>query len=109
MPTRKSRTVRNLLLISGLCVGGGLVPAAPAWAGRFRSQSVSVSVANGRKTVDVNDNGLKIRIKQTADGIRMSVTGVEDGNEVTEEYEAKDADELKRDNPEAYALYERWA
>src|SRR4051794_40228988 len=27
MPTRKSRTFQNLLLISGLCVAGGLTPA----------------------------------------------------------------------------------
>ena len=38
----------------------------------------------------------------------MTVTGVEEGKEVTETYEAKDADELKRDNPEAFDLYERW-
>ena len=58
--------------------------------------------------MNVNDNGRKVHIEQTPKGIKMDVTGVEDGKEVTESYDAKDADELKRDNPEAAELYERW-
>lgn len=92
----------------------GLPPAAPRSDPRFHRQSVRVSSINGRKTVDVNDNGYCIHIEEdhkgnaTASAIKMSVTGVEEGKEVTETYEAKDADELKRDNPEAFDLYDRW-
>jgi hypothetical protein len=91
-----------------------LPPAAPPSDQRFHRQSVRVSSINGRKTVDVNDNGYRIHIEEdhkgstTASDIKMSVTGVEEGKEITETYEAKDADELKRDNPEAFDLYERW-
>jgi len=38
----------------------------------------------------------------------MSVTGLLDGQRVTEEYTAKNLDELKADNPPAAELYERW-
>jgi hypothetical protein len=86
-----------------------LPPSAPASDGRFQHQSMSVSISNGHKTIDVNDNGHKIRIEHNGEKIKLDVTGVEEGKEVTETYEAKDADELKKDNPEAYALFDKWA
>ncbi len=64
----------------------------------------------GVRTIDVDDNGRKVHIVCRADGqIEMSVTGIEDGKEATETYRAKDADELKHDNPEAFAIYDQWA
>jgi C-terminal processing protease CtpA/Prc len=39
----------------------------------------------------------------------MSVTGLVDGQRATEEYTARDLEQLKADNPPAAALYERWA
>jgi hypothetical protein len=85
-----------------------LPPAAPPRTPMFASHSVSVSVGNGRRTVDVNDNGYRIKIRQDAAGIALDVTGLEDGKEVTESYAAKDADQLKRENPEAFALYDKY-
>lgn len=85
-----------------------LPPAAPPRDGRFNRRSVRVSIVNGQKTVDVDDNGYRIRIRQGAGGIEMDVTGIEDGREATETYKAKDADELKREVPEAFALYEKY-
>jgi hypothetical protein len=85
-----------------------LPPAAPQRAGGFSSHSTRMSISNGRKTIDIDDNGYKIRIEQSADGIKMSVTGEENGKAVTEDYTAKDADQLKRDNPEAFALYDKY-
>ena len=75
-----------------------------------RMQSVSTTMARGVRTIEVNDNGQKIHITCQNDGaIEMSVTGVEDGKEATETYKARDAGELKRDSPEAFALYDKWA
>jgi hypothetical protein len=85
-----------------------LPPAAPPRDGFASHRSTSISVSNGKKTVSVDDNGYRIRIRQDNDGISMDVTGVEDGKEVTETYRAKDADALKRDNPEAFALYDKY-
>jgi hypothetical protein len=85
-----------------------LPPAAPRRDGGFSSHSTRMSISNGRKTIDVDDNGYKIRIEQSDEGIKMNVTGEENGKEVTETYSAKDADQLKRDNPEAFALYDKY-
>jgi hypothetical protein len=88
-----------------------LPPAAPRNGGAWgRGHAVSVSVAPGRKVIDVEENGRKIQITQRDDGsIEMAVTGVDEaGKEVTETYQAKDAEELKRDHPEAHALYDQW-
>jgi len=87
-----------------------LPPPGPPQNGVGRSQSVRMSMNQGVRTLDVNDNGRKVHIVCQADGqIEMSVTGVEDGKEATETYHAKDADELKKDNPEAFAIYDQWA
>ena len=87
-----------------------LPPPGPAHNGGVSSQSVSASMAQGIKTVDVDDNGRKIHVVTQPDGsLEMTVTGIEDGQEATETYKARDAGELKRDNPEAFALYDRWA
>lgn len=84
-------------------------PAAPPATPGFQTHSVSASVNGSGKTIDVNDNGHKIHIDQKGDAIKMSVTGVdEDGKEATENYEAASPDELKEQEPEAYALYEKW-
>ncbi|QOV90483.1 OmpH family outer membrane protein [Humisphaera borealis] len=85
-----------------------LPPAAPAKDGNAHRQSVSVSMVNGQRNVDVDDNGYKIKIRQGPEGIVLDVTGVEDDKPVTETYRAKDADELKKENPEAFALYEKY-
>jgi hypothetical protein len=87
-----------------------LPPPAPPQNGMGRSQSVRMSMNQGIRTIDVNDNGRKVHIISKADGqIDMSVTGIEEGKEATETYHAKDADELKKDNPEAFAIYDQWA
>ena len=88
-----------------------LPPAAPQGGGAWgRGEGLRVSVAPGRKTIDVEENGRKIQIVQRDDGsVDMTVTGVDEaGKEASETYQAKDAEELKREHPEAFALYERW-
>src|SRR5207247_1438950 len=55
------------------------------------------------------EGGRDIKITEGADGITMSVTGLVDGERATEEYTAKDAEQLREENPEAYELYQRWA
>lgn len=85
-----------------------LPPAAPARDARFGRSSVRMSSTNGERTVDADDNGYRVKIRQGPAGIKLDVTGVEDGKEVTESYSAKDADELKKENPEAFALYDKY-
>ena len=85
-----------------------LPPAAPARDARFGRSSVRMSSTNGERTVNADDNGYRVKIRQGPAGIKLDVTGVEDGKEVTESYSAKDADELKKENPEAFALYDKY-
>jgi hypothetical protein len=85
-----------------------LPPAAPPKSGFASRHRMSVSVRNGERTVDVDDNGHRIKIRQDPAGIEMEVTGIEDGREATETYKAKDAETLKQNNPEAFELYEKY-
>ena len=91
-------------------IEGHIPPPGPNPKAGRNTQSVSTSIVRGIKTVDVNDNGQKIHITAQPDGaIEMTVAGLEGGKEATETYKSKDAGELKRDNPEAFALYDKWA
>jgi hypothetical protein len=69
---------------------------------------MTVNGNNGARTLSITDAGRDIRITQGPEGIVMEVTGLVDGQRATEEYTARDLDELKADNPPAAALYERW-
>jgi hypothetical protein len=83
--------------------GGPFDPAAD-----LRPTRVRMSASGGARVLEVSDPHRDIRISQSADALVVTVTGDVDGERVTEEYSAKDADALKKDNPEVYALYERW-
>ncbi|HZL36422.1 MAG TPA: PDZ domain-containing protein [Tepidisphaeraceae bacterium] len=74
----------------------------------YSTQSVSVSVNNGARRVDVLSQGRTIHIEQDAAGIRMKVTGLVKKQKVTREYKAANAEQLKTENPPAYALYNKW-
>ena len=80
----------------------------PAIAG-VGGQGLRVSVVNGNKVIDVTDIGRVIHISNGPDGIDMTVTGVRNGEKATEEYKAANPEDLKRDNPEAYAIFEKWS
>ena len=94
-------------VFGGLVPGGNIqiqvLPAAGA-------QRIRVANNNGNKEVEVEENGKKIQITETAkDGIKVTVTEKVDGKEKSESYAAKDADELKKKHPEAHKLYEKYA
>ena len=73
------------------------------------SRSVRVTIINGAKTVDATEGDRTVHIEQDASGIRMKVAGPVDGKEKTQEYKAATAEELKKNDPDAYALYQRYA
>ena len=83
------------------------VPGRPQNHGRL--SRVTVSVLNGRRSLDIDDYGRRIVIRQTDTGIEMTVRGEIDGRPATETYKAASAEELGAQNPEAYALYKRWS
>ena len=105
-----------LLGVAGFGAGAGAVepagpatrpatqPAIPQPTG-FGNQSTSVSVINGDKVVDVHQPGRTIHIEENGTGVVMKVTGQIDGKEVTREFKARTPEQLKKDNPDAYALF----
>ncbi len=74
----------------------------------IRPTRLHMSAADGNRILEVSDDSRDLRIVQGPDGILMTVTGDSDGERITEEYTAKDPEQLKKENPEAYALYQRW-
>jgi hypothetical protein len=91
-------------------LGGGApirIPVAPAVAVR---RSVKVNINNGLKTIEVDDNGKRIKIlDDPAKGIELETTETKDGKETTEKFAAKNAEELKIKHPEAFKLYNEFA
>jgi len=78
--------------------------------GRLQIMRMNVQNAGGVRTIDVQDNGRKISIKEDANGaIEMNVTEKVNGQEQTQKFTAKNADELKQRHPEAEKLYQRYA
>lgn len=84
----------------------------PRLGGRGRGggfPDLRMSVDNGAHRVEVREhNGRVIQIESGPNGIEMSVTGEEDGERITRRYQARTPEDLRAQNPEAYALYERW-
>lgn len=70
---------------------------------------VHMAVNNDKRRVEVNEPGRTIRIDEGPDGIQMAVTGQLDGREVTRHFAARTPDELRKQNPEAFSLYDRFA
>jgi len=72
--------------------------------------AISRTETNGVKDVSVDENGKKIKIHESAaDGITLSIIEKDkDGKEETKDYKAKDAETLRKENPEAGKLYDRF-
>ncbi|REJ79772.1 MAG: hypothetical protein DWQ29_14735, partial [Planctomycetota bacterium] len=77
--------------------------------GGVANRQVKVSIVNGRRTIEVEEDGKKIEIHDK-DGkdISLKVTEKEGDKQETREYEAADLDELKEKHPEAAELYEKY-
>ena len=84
------------------------VPGRPLRQNRTRVRSVNLRIINGQQTVDVNDEGRQIRITQNGQAIEITVKGEMDGRPATETYKAANPDQLKAENPEAFALFDRF-
>lgn len=86
------------------------IPGRPVHRGYVRRRQVNLRIVNGRQSVDVDDEGRKISITEADDGgIEMTVTGETDGKPATQTYKARTPEQLRGDNPEAYAIYQRYA
>ncbi len=74
------------------------------------ARRIRVSNVNGVKDIEVHDGERSVKIHDDpAKGIKMEVTQKKDGKEVTEKFEAKDADDLKKNHPQAHKIYEEFS
>jgi len=72
--------------------------------------SVSVKNVNGVKEITVSENGRKISIKDDPkQGIQVEITETKGGRQVTRTVQAKDAEDLKKQDKEAYDLYKQYS
>jgi hypothetical protein len=87
----------GILRIQGMQIGGGV-------------SKISISNVNGVKRIEAEDNGRKVTIDDDPqNGIKMEVATRKDGKDVTEKYQARNADELKAKFPEAHKLYKQYS
>jgi hypothetical protein len=83
------------------------IAEVPVRAGKVFS--ISTSLVDGVKTINVDDNGKKTKIvDDPKKGIEMELTEAKDGKDVTVKFAAKNAEELKKDNPKAHEIYEKY-
>lgn len=72
-------------------------------------QRVQIRNANGVKDIEAEENGRKVKIHEEPTGkIQIEITETKDGKPVTEKFEAKNADELKKNHPDAHKAYEKY-
>jgi hypothetical protein len=68
-----------------------------------------VQIENGKKQIEVDEDGRKVKISEDANrGIEIEVTDKENGKEVTKKYAAKTVEDLKKNEPEGYKIYEKY-
>jgi hypothetical protein len=73
------------------------------------AQRIRTSNINGVKTVEVEQGDRKVKIEEDPNnGIKVEVTEKQNGKDVTEKFEAKTVDDLKKNHPKAYAEYEKY-
>lgn len=71
---------------------------------------VTMHNLNGVKTIDAQDGNRKVKITDDPNnGIKMEITETKDGKDETKKYEAKNADELKKNHPDAHKLFEEYS
>jgi hypothetical protein len=104
-PEVQSRAEMLIKRIEQRPVPGGPVNADEAVVAR----SLRISNDGGTKIVEVRENQRTITIREDGGGIAMTVSAIENGKRVTEEFKAKNANDLKAQSPDAFTLYERWS
>jgi hypothetical protein len=72
-------------------------------------KSLSVSNNNGVREIKATEGDKTVKIADDpTNGIKIECTDKVNGKEVTKKYEAKSADDLKKNQPEGYKLYKEY-
>ena len=87
--------------------GGQIQIQIRAVAGNGRR--IQTRIVNGVKHIEAEENGRKVKIVDDPNnGIKIEITEKKDGKETTKRFEAKDANDLKKQSPEAHKVYEQY-
>ena len=90
--------------------GGMAVGRVQIQVGGAGVKRMSVKQVNGVKEIEVGEDGKEIKIHDDPQqGIKMEIKSKKDGKEVTESFEAKNAEDLKKRHPAAYKVYQQYA
>lgn len=74
------------------------------------ARKISMKNNNGVKEIEAEENNRKIKINDDPNqGIKIEITETKDGKETTRKVEAKDADDLKKKDADAFKDYEKYS
>jgi len=97
-------------IIQGWPIGGQQIQLQIQMNAVGGNQQRRIQINNGVRQIEVTETDLKVKItEEPAGGVQLEVTRKKDGKESTEKYSAKSRDELKKKQPEAYRLYDKYA
>lgn len=88
--------------------GAGQVRIQVQANGVNQNQQV-ITIINNTRDINVTENNKSVRIHEDGESLKITVTEKIDGKDVTREYKAKNAEELKKNDPEGYKVYEKYA
>lgn len=73
-------------------------------------QQIRVQVVNGSREITAIENGKEVVIKDTnGKDISITITETVNGKKQSQTFKGKDEDDLKKNHPEAHALFEKYA
>jgi hypothetical protein len=95
----------------GIQIQGGQIQIQVQAIAGGNGKRTSIKIINGVKEIDAQDNDRKVKIiDDPNNGIKIEVTEKnKEGKEETKKYEAKNADELKKNHPDAHKIYEEYS
>lgn len=74
------------------------------------ARQVQMKNVNGVKKIEVQEKNRSVKIKEDPqNGIQVEITEQKDGKKINKKIQAKDAAELKKKNPEAHKLYQKYS
>ena len=79
------------------------------WFRNFNGWRRSETRRNGARVISVVERDRQVEVVEGPAGIQMTVSGVDEGESVNVVLRARDADDLRRQDADAYAIYERVA
>lgn len=77
---------------------------------RAGARRIQMRNNNGNREIEAEEDGSKYKIQIDAAGkIKMQITEKKDGKETVKKLEAKDADDLKKQDAEAHKIFEKYS